>query len=572
MNITSKLVPSSLKAQCRKGIERLTADNQALDIANQSIDAFICDESIKSISYNSMKQQLNDYKTIIYLLKSANESDISDYEWLCTLVGEDVLSGNVVELKRVCEMNLATANENAQRYHQKACDARVSSISFFGIDKVQEALAEEYSFTARLYEQEAEKYEATISRCNEIIEEYDRIEENSKHLFKTSEPLRKVAHAALLDMQTTFHNNMYVPHQLSEWRQECNQYLLRERFKDTLSQEFGFDNKTVTVLWDVYEAIQTKYPDLPQEERDWYFARTISQIGGYNNMSKDLKMVEVETHAWKKGAGTVFEYGDENAITYFCDELGICLEDYQYMRQMVKLQHLMVSAPNEYSATAVAKKANATENDEEIKQNLDVWIANMSTATNQTYTLDEYADYYKKLYDKMGDKGDFSHMMYTISAGLLDEGHDVENEWSNVLVSYMQWDNMDERKNIAGWLGDAIYKGTNNQVSFGEDDYISDLDADNIVHRIDKDGGTLVSNLTQYYRELSDADNTGKNITRTSEFLKNNPYETIEATILKRIDREKLSDIENDTTYADTYQFLKKLKAGEGEKKNEEEI
>ena len=73
-------------------------------------------------------------------------------------------------------------------------------------------------------------------------------------------------------------------------------------------------------------------------------------------------------------------------------------------------------------------------------------------------------------------------MMYTIAANLTDDGDDVENEWKNGGAPETSWSNADERKDIAGWQGDAVYDGDDGKISFGEDDYIADLDADNIAH------------------------------------------------------------------------------------------
>lgn len=562
MNSNSRLVPATIKAQCHAGIEQLNADNEALNIANQSIDAFIYDNSIKSVAFNSMKQQLSDYKAVIHLLKLANDSDIMDYNWLYNLVGSDVLSGVVVDIKSINESNLQSANENAQLYYQKAEEAEEEyeprKRNFQSLKD-----AESYRASARAYENEASTYQATINYCNSIIEKYDSIEENTKHLFTESASYRQIARAALLDMKTTFHNGMFVPHQHAPWRQEYDSCVKVEEFKNTLKAQFGFDDKTVSVLWNVYDAIQLKYAHLPQRERDWYFARSISQMAGYNNklyypLGENVAQVAIETHAWRKGAGWAYEYEIEDEKNFFCGKLGISTEDYEYMRQMVRLQHLMVSDKETYSLVGAQNKRNKS------KEEFEIWKEKMSIATNVEYTDEEYLNYYNILYIKMGDKGDFSHMLYTISAGLIDEGNEVDNKWINVGAGYMSWENKEERVDIAGWLGDAIYTGDNDKVSFANDDFISDLDADNIIHRM-PNGKTLIDNMTEYYKDISkrDADDV-----RISEFLSNNSYESILSSVLLRIDVAdvnkdgvySLEDIKNSDTYADTYKFLIRLK------------
>jgi len=128
----------------------------------------------------------------------------------------------------------------------------------------------------------------------------------------------------------------------------------------------------------------------------------------------------------------------------------------------------------------------------------------------------------------------------------------------------LSWKNAEERKDVVGWLGDAVYTGDNNKTSFGNDDYIADLDADNIAHRT-QNGGTLLNNMNEYYQDLSDGN---ADTLRTEEFLKNNSYEDVENAVFNRISfndtnedgKKTLEDLKDNETYKDTYNFLKKLK------------
>ena len=54
-------------------------------------------------------------------------------------------------------------------------------------------------------------------------------------------------------------------------------------FLDHLQEQFGFDRKTAGILGKVYRAIQEKYADRTQKERDWFFTRSLSQMGDYDN-------------------------------------------------------------------------------------------------------------------------------------------------------------------------------------------------------------------------------------------------------------------------------------------------
>lgn len=566
MNSLSRLVPANIKAQCSAGIKQLTDDNVALDIANQSIDIFINDDSIKSVSFNSMKQQFSDYKAVICLLKSANDSDIMDYQWLYNLVGTDVLSGNVVDIKQITESNLKTTYENIELYKQKAQEAEEihESTRYVGVDYKQQA--DDYWTMVRQCEAEAEIYETTIQRCQEIIDEYDHIEENTKYLFTESISLRELAREALLDMQTTFRNSMYIPNQLAPWRNKYNQFQKIAQFKDALKTQFGFDDKTVSVLWNIYDTIQNKYADLPQKERDWYFTRSISQMAGYNN--KPFK--GVETHAWRNGAGKVFDYDIANEEEFFCTTLGISQEDYEYMRQMVRLQHEMCSSPEKHDKETIEYKFEYEESE------YNIWKEKMENATNTFYTDEEYMEYFLSCYNRMADKGDFSHMLYTISTSFINEEYGAKAEWNGLDLIGMGWDDLATRQDIAGWLGDAVYLGTtlsNLKTAFGNDDFISDLDADNIIHRM-SNGKDVVENITQYYKDIE----KGKaDDIRIGEFLTNNPFEKVSEAIFSRINVRdnnndgiySMDDIKTSSKYEDTYKFLMRLKEFQEGKSNE---
>ena len=323
-----------------------------------------------------------------------------------------------------------------------------------------------------------------------------------------------------------------------------------------LSEQFGFDEKSTKIMADIYDKIQDKYKDLPQIERDWFFSRAISQLGDYNSKPVNIIGMNIKTHAWRKGAGWAYEYDKEKE--YFCNELGVKEDDYKYLRQMVRLQHFMSSDPEKFNYDAL-KKLHSVDVDK-----FNEWKSNMEKGIGETFSDSEYMTYYKNMYSDYGNKGDYSHMMYTISSNLNDNKHKVDNSWKNLGADALSWKNKDERKDITGWLGDAVYTGDNNSVSFGEDDYIADLDSVNIASRVNS-GGDLINSMDQYYKELSldDPDRY-----RTKEFLSNNSYEDIEQEIFKRIsikdankDGEKnYKDLENNTIYSDTYDFLNRLK------------
>lgn len=326
-------------------------------------------------------------------------------------------------------------------------------------------------------------------------------------------------------------------------------------FMDHLQKQFGFDRRTVGVLGEIYRKIQEKYPTETQREWGWRFARSLSQMAGYDN----LKVAGRETDAWRRGAGEATEYGEENHKEFFCDKLGIDEENYIYMRYMVRLQHFMISNDDyTYSSVLKMSKSFLPNNKSEFQE----WKKKMEKAIDDELDNDEYLERYKNIYDAVSQKGDFSHMMYTLSANLIDEGKKVENKWDNNLAPIMSWDNAEQRKDIAGWLGDAIYGGINGKISFGTADFIADLDADNIAYLVTEDK-SLIEASNDYYNDIWEK---GEDY-RKETFVKNNSYEEIEKTIteklsLKDMNKDKKIDYEDladSRLHVGTYEFLKQL-------------
>lgn len=257
-----------------------------------------------------------------------------------------------------------------------------------------------------------------------------------------------------------------------------------------------------------------------------------------------------ETDAWVKGAGAAYEHGVENEKDFFCNELGISEADYKYVRQMVRLQHFITSDDkNEYEYSSISVMSESD------NKKFQTWKKTMEEGIGKELEDDDYLKLYKQIYDAVNQKGDFSHMLYTISANLIDEGHDVENQWENKLAPETSWDNAEERKDVVGWLGDAVYDGAIlGKTSFGMDDYIADLDADNIAYMVTEEK-SLVDAANEYYKELQEAGDEY----RTEIFVKNNTYEKI-SVCNENWNRElNYQDLKNNWKYQDTYDFLKRL-------------
>lgn len=126
------------------------------------------------------------------------------------------------------------------------------------------------------------------------------------------------------------------------------------------------------------------------------------------------------------------------------------------------------------------------------------------------------------------------------------------------------------KKGRGGMAWDAVYDG-DGKTSFGMDDYIADLDADNIAHLVAEDK-SLVDAANEYYRGVQE-EGSGY---RTKTFVENNTYEEIEKAVMDKIsvgdlngdNQENYMDFSKNETYLDTYKFLSRLKlSGESQRK-----
>lgn len=140
---------------------------------------------------------------------------------------------------------------------------------------------------------------------------------------------------------------------------------------------------------------------------------------------------------------------------------------------------------------------------------------------------------------------DFTHMQYSLAARLayrLNQDGVLSNIYTlsgNENVSY-----------LAGWFGDATLTN-NGTTSFGNDDYMADLDAENIFRMVDS-GTSSISAFNEYYNTLAISP---KN--RATIFKTHLSYSTVESKVLSEL-KKTLNDVK--TSYPDTYDFLMSLK------------
>jgi len=207
MDSSSYLDPSTIKSQCDAAIALLQQDNDSLGIAENSITAFSNNSEIKSQSFEGLKQQLADYKTISGAIKLANESDIYDYESLKGKVGDEILDGAVIlEQKN---------NADSARIRNEDLAATYNSYASHNTDVV---LGMHYKLMAGFYTTLASCNKGLFDKWVEKEEKYDQIENDTSGLLKASESIRATIQTGIAEMSKAFVMGGYKPVMISTWR------------------------------------------------------------------------------------------------------------------------------------------------------------------------------------------------------------------------------------------------------------------------------------------------------------------------------------------------------------------
>ncbi len=283
-------------------------------------------------------------------------------------------------------------------------------------------------------------------------------------------------------------------------------------FEASLKEQFSLEDRTAQIMSSVYSNLKSKYSYLPQKEIDYMFARL---IGGFT----------YDNFEWDSTAGKVLDGYDEKV--YFTSILGLTSEDYHYLRYKIRLQN-QISAytkalyikNNEYSKNSVPK--------DELKSYSDMKVNYEKGHSVITPLSDvEFIVLWNAQMKQLFGKGDIAHQFITTSAILatdLDKNGILANLWLG---------GDENREDMAGWLGDATIRGDEGKTSFGKDDYIADLDAENITYIMKTKGLDLLTAMNMYYNEV------GINYTRAQKFLEHTSLETVKEKIFKSLDWDK---------------------------------
>lgn len=132
---------------------------------------------------------------------------------------------------------------------------------------------------------------------------------------------------------------------------------------------------------------------------------------------------------------------------------------------------------------------------------------------------------------------DFCHLQYSLAARLAYSlGYDssLSNWLTGLVTGNVGYYTDEEISYFAGWLGDATLTGeSGGTTSLKDDDYMADLDAENIYNIIQQ-GSSSVQAFSSYYQSLA----TGGN--RSTTFKTHISYNTVQGKIFYELIDAKL--------------------------------
>ncbi len=274
-------------------------------------------------------------------------------------------------------------------------------------------------------------------------------------------------------------------------------------YTDLLISNFKFDDEDAILISRLYSSLKELYPNDSEINISWRFSRLLGGIV-YDEYNTDDPLVTIK---WEDVAGDPFDIymtiddGTQTQVTkrpYFINYLNYTSSEYEKLRNALLTQY------------HTCKSMNIC---------------------------------------------DYAHMQIALSARLayyLDKDGPLSNVYgSDLKVSY-----------LAGWLGDATIFGKddsgNMSIDLDNDDYLADLDAENIYRRIILNSSDTIFDISlNYYNSLSSTNN------RAIQFKRYISIDTVKQMIYDELFSPDLSDdiklewlrIE----YVSTYNFIMSL-------------
>lgn len=399
-----------------------------------------------------------------------------------------------------------------------------------------------------------------------ILEDLRAYSTDSVRLFDELDDIALQLSVGLSQAQTSWNatdKSFTIPSNLS-WATYLSAYsatkdldLSREEraFVNTTMAEYGFDVETAKQLLTIKQGIDSQFSyfaGYTSQECDYLFLRLIGAVS-YDGVK------------WDETAGYLTPYFSEDLVsnpttgetqkkvkpllTIF-QTLGLSEQEAKQLTYNLRLQHALANGGN-----TIKQMRNIDFN--EGSNTYKNAKAKYKNAYGTTKGFDEFWDERLKAYSNNGaGNADFTHQSITMATHLNSASFQLSDLYGG----------REQVKDLSGWEGDTTYNASDMKPSIGEDDYKADLDAVNIIGRMDK-GASYSQAMASYYNDVTQGSSV-----REKEFLKNEDWTEVKGTIYASLvpdevltQGDKASKAYVSENYKGVSQFLERLERVAGE-------
>ena len=309
---------------------------------------------------------------------------------------------------------------------------------------------------------------------------------------------------------------------------------------------FGFEKEEVRIMDKVRSGLKAFDPELTDDEVDWAYTRAIGRLV-YGDSNDDFK----EWLDMMKWDGTVAtEIIPEEQL--FTKVIGLSQQEYKLLRYKVRVQNQILGAVDATNY-AFFKENKAIRNS---------YKTSMESAIGYQLTDDEFEALWERQYANMRNASDYAHYNITSAAIIATDyppsGWDFI-EWAKRRLANAYTGGSDtSREDMAGWLGDATIKtDSESHVSFTQDDYKADLDAENVTNLMKVRGISYHEAEKIYFDMLNGGES------RATIFLSHTPLNYVIDAILSKLNVDSLAELK--IVEPDAYNFILNLEYGSNE-------
>ncbi|MBQ6462186.1 MAG: hypothetical protein IJJ59_02540 [Pseudobutyrivibrio sp.] len=221
---------AKLKGQCTASVKQLTTNNEHLE-SLKSVYASVDEVNMEGKTGDGLVKQSEAYEILIQGLESGNNCDISDHNFLASLLGDEILDGSVIIPNR------ESALKSYEREDEEAtkCSTKATSLPSWRVA--------EYGYWMCCYwyhNHLASNYNSEYKYWKGKSDKYDEIESASSNLFSNSKDYRSIALEGLKALAVDFVNGEYTLTGCDEWKmkfaalntESINEYKARWKNKD----------------------------------------------------------------------------------------------------------------------------------------------------------------------------------------------------------------------------------------------------------------------------------------------------------------------------------------------------